>query len=209
MNHYVPDTTAFGHGVTRAAEGYPRLAWTLADFERLSALGFFGGIDGPRERIELVDGEIVPMSAKGARHEWVRGELGNWFSRRMLEVHRSFVEPGWRPGGDVYIEPDILFCRAGHPAATVPVTDVLLLVEIGDTSLSYDRTVKAAIYARLGVVEYWSVDAKSLATRVFTQPYPDGYGHSRDAPSSETLTPARAPMLALAMASLEIPAASA
>jgi len=207
MNHYVPNTTAFGHGVTRAADGFPRLAWTLADFERLSALGFFGGIDGPRERIELVDGEIVPMSAKGARHEWVRGALVNVLARRLTDEIDVFVEPGWRPGGDVYIEPDILFCRAGHPAATVPVPDVLLLVEIGDTSLSYDRTVKAAIYARLGIAEYWSVDAKSLATLVFTQPNRDGYGHSRDAPSSETLTPALAPMLALAIASLGIPAA--
>ena len=71
----IPRPPRSQHATTQAADGLPRLAWTLAEFERLSELGFFGGIDRERERLELIDGELLPMNAKGARHEWVRGEL--------------------------------------------------------------------------------------------------------------------------------------
>ena len=54
---------------TQAAEGVPRLRWTLAEFERLAELGIFTEED----RIELIEGELVPMSPKGNRHELVRG----------------------------------------------------------------------------------------------------------------------------------------
>ncbi|MBX9926498.1 MAG: Uma2 family endonuclease [Hyphomicrobiaceae bacterium] len=107
-------------------------------------------------------------------------------------------------GGNTYVEPDILFCDAGHQPAAVPVAAVRLLVEVADTSLGYDRTVKAVIYARLGVAEYWSVDANTLATVVFTDPRPDGYGQRTEVAPTAPLTPARAPMLALAMVELGI-----
>lgn len=55
------------HATTQAAEGLQRIRWTFADFERLSELGFFGGIDGERERVELIDGEIIPERAGQSR----------------------------------------------------------------------------------------------------------------------------------------------
>ena len=163
------------HATTQAADGLPRLAWTLAEFERLSELGFFGGIDRERERLELVDGELLPMNAKGARHERVRGELQNVLAARLPKGFRLYNEPGWRPGGDLYLEPEMVICKAGFDPSSVPPGQVLLLIEVADTSLKYDAGLKAKIYASLGVREYWVVNAKTLATTVHLDPAQDGY----------------------------------
>jgi Uma2 family endonuclease len=200
-----PGAAPVGHGATRAADGVPRLAWTLAEFERLAELGFFGGPPGARERVELIDGEIVPMAAKGARHEWVRGELDDRFGRLLPRDLRCYPELGWRPGGDRYLEPDLLIGAAGHEPAFVPPAAVLLALEIGDSSLDYDRSLKARIYATIGVREFWSIDAVRLVTRVFTTPTADaGYAHARDVGPAERLVPTLAPVLAVTLADLGI-----
>src|SRR5690242_17885113 len=92
---------------TQAAEGVPRLRWTLVEFERLTELGIFSEVD----RIELIEGELVPLSPKGSRHEIVRDELMNWMIGRLpSQTLRLSSEIGWRPGGDIYVEPDFLIC---------------------------------------------------------------------------------------------------
>ena len=102
------------HPTTQAAEGVPRLCWSLAEFDRLTELGIFAEDD----RIELIGGELVPMQAKGARHELVKTKLLNWFMRRLPEDLELTVELGWRPGGDMYLEPDIVIYRSGDPPRT-------------------------------------------------------------------------------------------
>jgi hypothetical protein len=64
---------------TQAAEGVPRLRWTLSEFERLTELGVFAEDD----RIELIGGELVPLSPKGNRHENVRAAIHNWLRRNL------------------------------------------------------------------------------------------------------------------------------
>jgi Uma2 family endonuclease len=192
------------HATTQAAEGLPRLAWTLLEFERLSELGFFGGVDRERERLELIDGELVPMHAKGRRHERVRGELQNHLVELLPKGFRLFNEPGWRPGGDLYLEPEIVICKAGLYADDVPPSEVLLLIEVADTSLRYDTATKAKIYARLGVREYWVVNAKTLETIVHHEPGEQGYGKISTAAPGETLAPLALPALAVSLGALKI-----
>ena len=93
---------------TQAAEGVPRLRWTLDEFERLGELGIFTEED----RIELIDGELVPMSPKGNRHEVVRTAILNWLRRNLPDEFDLCVEPGWRAAGS-YCEPDFLVGPAG------------------------------------------------------------------------------------------------
>ncbi len=189
---------------TQAAEGLPRLAWTLAEFERLSELGFFGGIDREPERLELIDGELVPMHAKGGRHEWVRGELQNHIAEILPKGHRLYNEPGWRPGGDLYLEPEMIVCKAGFEASAVPPSEVLLLIEVADTSLSYDTATKAKIYARLGVREYWVVNAKTLETIIHLEPGEQGYAKVSTHGPSENIAPLDLPQLTVSLGALKI-----
>jgi Uma2 family endonuclease len=195
---------AVPHATTQAADGLPRLKWTLGEFERLAELGFFGGVDGPRERVELIDGELVPMAAKGARHEWVRGELQNYLAGRLPAGLRLFNEPGWRPGGELYVEPEIIICKAGFRPSSVPPSEVLVLIEVADTSIRYDRGLKARVYANIGVPEYWSVDANSLETRVHREAAAEGYGLTDDVASHQSLSAVRLPQLSFRLADLKL-----
>jgi Uma2 family endonuclease len=72
----------------------PRLRWTLAEFERLTELGVFTEDD----RIELIGGELVPMSPKGNRHENLKALLSDWVYRRLPESLLLTGEFGWCPG---------------------------------------------------------------------------------------------------------------
>jgi len=185
---------------TQAAEGVPRLRWTLAEFERLAELGIFTEED----RIELIGGELVPMSPRGNRHEVLRDELMNWMIERLPgQGLRLSAEIGWRPGGDTYVEPDILVSPKSFKGPTVPPTEVLLAIEVADSSLRFDSSAKARLYAALGIREYWVINAKTMVTRVHREPSATGYGSSIEVPSDELLTPALVPLLALKLADLD------
>ena len=183
---------------TQAAEGLPRLRWSLAEFERLGELGVFGD----DEHIELIDGELVPMASKGIRHENVRGELQNWLIRRLPIDAKLFSEPGWRPGGDNYREPDLLIAPAGTWASQVRPDVVLLLIEVARTSLTFDTGFKARTYAGLGVREYWVVNAVTLETRIFREPGPAGYASNSVVAADTLIVPTLVPALAIKMAAL-------
>ncbi len=185
---------------TQAADGVPRLRWSLEEFERLGEIGIFAEHD----RIELIGGELIPMAAKGNRHENVRGKLQNWLTRKLPESIFLFSELGWRPGGDHYIEPDILICRDRQDVSTVPPGEVLLIVEVARTSLAYDTGLKARTYARLGVREYWVVNAVTLETTVFREPASGGYGSTAKIPVTDTVTPHLVPDLALRLENLRL-----
>lgn len=195
-------TRPLRHRTTTTADGLPRLCWTLAEFERLSELGFFGGIEGPRERVELVDGEILPMHAKGGRHEWVRSEVQNYLTRAIGAGYRCHGEAGWRPGGNLYLEPEMMVCRAGLKPSDVPPAEVLLLIEVADSSLAYDSGLKARIYARLGIAEYWVVNARTLETLVHLHSQGEALSDVKPVAADVMLAPTRLPALTFSLGSL-------
>ena len=184
---------------TQAAEGVPRLRWTLAEFERLGELGIFTEED----RIELIGGELVPMSPKGNRHEIVRSAILNWLRRSLPDEFDLHVEPGWRPAGN-YCEPDFLIGAAGSSPTAIRPEDVALLIEVAHWSLKFDTTIKASMYASLGVREYWVVNARTLATKVHRSPSAKGYGSVVEVRPSRKLTSRFVPSLALKLADLGI-----
>ena len=152
----------------------PRWRWSLTEFDQMIEHGLLTEDD----RVELIDGEMVPMHAKGGRHELVKIKLFNFLMLRVPEDLEIGVELGWRPGGDVYLEPDIVIYGVGPSPEHVPATDALLVIEVSDSSLRYDLDRKAKIYAGLGVREYWVVDANTLQTRVHREPAGENYARS-------------------------------
>ena len=186
---------------TQAAEGVPRMRWTLAEFERLIEVGILTEED----RVELIQGELVPMAAKGNRHELVRDEIMNWMIRLLPVTLRLSSEIGWRPpDADTYVEPDLLICPRSFKGVTVPPTEVLLAIEVGHSSLKYDSTTKAKLYAALGVREYWVVDAQTLTTRVHREPSVDGYATAIEVPPGQMLVPLLAAPLAIKLGDLDL-----
>ena len=176
------------------------MRWTYAEFERMAELGFFTEDD----RIELIGGELVPMSPKGNRHEIVRAALHNWLRRELPREFDYHVEPGWHADQSNYFEPDFLVGSAGFNPTSILPTDVSLLVEVAHSSLAFDTTTKAAQYAALAVRDYWVVNAVTLATRVHRQPAAAGYGEVVAVAAGERLAALLVPSLVLTLAGLGI-----
>ena len=196
MNEITP--TPRMPATTQAAEGLPRFKWSLAQFDQLLELGLLT----EQDHIELIGGELVPMAPKGNRHELVRDELHDWLVLNLSRELRHSVELGWRPDGEMYLESDILVFPRGLRPPEIPPSEVLFLIEVAKSSLELDQGVKSKVYARLGVREYWVVDAVTLSTRVFREPGEQGYGSWRDVPPAETLEPHLVPALAISLGGL-------
>lgn len=175
--------------VTRAAEGLERRRFTVAEVEAMVA----AGVMEEDERVELIGGELVPMSPKGNQHEVVKGALlDRWYRIRPNDC-RLIPETTFRLSADTYLEPDVVIYPGASGLKGLSGASVLLVVEIADTSIPYDMGRKAALYASFGVRELWVIDAVKLTARVFRAPGPSGYAEIRDFTAAETITPVIAP----------------
>jgi Uma2 family endonuclease len=183
---------------TQAAEGLPRRRWSVAEIEAMVAKG----IIGEDERFELIGGEAVPMSPKGARHELVKIALNRFFQRAAPDHLEIAPETTLRLDQDTFVEPDFCVFRRGLDLKALDGASVLLAVEVADTSLSYDTGRKSRIYAAYGVREVWVINANSLVTRIYRQLSPSAYGHANDAAYGLRLEPGLAPELAVSLADL-------
>jgi Uma2 family endonuclease len=187
--------------VTSAAEGLPRRRFTVAEVEAMVA----AGVMEEDERVELIGGELVPMSPKGNQHEVVKSALIDLWIRSRPDDCRVTQETTFRLSEDTYLEPDVvIYLRTtGLPALTG--TNVLLVVEIADSSLRFDIGRKAALYASFGIRELWVIDAVRLTTRVFREPAADGYRNASDFGPADRITPLIAPeAFALRLDELEL-----
>ena len=162
--------------VTSAAEGLPRRRFTVAEVEAMVA----AGVMEEDERVELIGGELVPMSPKGNHHEVVKSALvDRWISSATRRHCRVAPETTFRLSEDTYLEPDVVIYPRTSGLRGLTGTNVLLVVEIADSSLRYDIGRKAALYASFGIRELWVIDAVRLTTRVFREPAADGYRNAQ------------------------------
>jgi Uma2 family endonuclease len=175
--------------VTRAAEGLPRRRFTVTEVEAMVE----AGVMEEDERVELIGGELVPMSPKGNQHEVVKIALLRRWYRAAPDDCNLAPETTFRLSEDTYLEPDVVIYPRAQGLKGLSGPTALLVVEIADSSLRYDMGRKAALYAKFGVRELWVIDAVKLATRAFRAPSEQGYGESRDFSASERLVPLIAP----------------
>ena len=127
-------------GTTRAAEGMGRRAWTMTDVERMIA----AGILRDDERFELIGGEIVPMSPKGAWHENVKRVLNRQLAKALPPELDLLPETTLRIGPHDFREPDFVFWPSSVTVKDLAPEHVLLTVEVSDSSLDYDLEIGRA-----------------------------------------------------------------
>jgi Uma2 family endonuclease len=174
---------------TRGAEGLPRWRFTVADVEAMVR----AGILDEDERVELIEGELVPMSPKGSRHEILKVALNRLWMKLCPEEVQIAPETTYRLSADTYLEPDFVLYPSDVGIVGISGANVLLVVEVADTSTRYDRGRKAQLYAQFGVREFWAIDAVKMTTRAFSDPSAEGYREKRDVKASDTLVPTFAP----------------
>jgi Uma2 family endonuclease len=170
---------------------------SVHDYRRMGEAGVFE----PDARVELIEGEVIDMAPIGTRHAAMVTRLGRLLraaeDEAIVRVQNpirldDFSEP----------EPDLALVRhrddfyaAAHPEAE----DILLLIEVTDTSARYDREIKLPLYARHGVGEVWIVELEARLVRFFRQPDGDAYGDI-----TATETPGRTPVAALPGVAIEL-----
>ena len=178
-----------------------RRLFTVDEYDRLIETGFFG----PEERLELVDGEIITMSPIGARHAGCVARLMDLFIARLGPRALVWVQNPVVLGERQEIVPDITVLRRRDDYYTrlrPGPGDALLVIEVADTTLPFDRSVKVPRYAAAGVVEVWLVDLQRNLVLTYDTPRADGYASSRTARRGEHLNPVSFPEVGLAVEDL-------
>ncbi|MGH9064316.1 MAG: Uma2 family endonuclease [Acidimicrobiales bacterium] len=155
-----------------------RYAFTVDDYYRMAE----AGILGPDDRVELIDGEVVEMSPIGSRHGSCVDRLTRLLVRAAGDRAVVRVQGAVRLDRRSEPEPDLALLRPRDDfyASQQPGPgDVLLLIEVSDTTLTWDLGTKAGLYSRSGVAEYWVVDVEGRQIFVHRRPGPTGYGEVR------------------------------
>src|SRR5436309_7845774 len=162
--------------------------FTVEEYHRMAEVGILTETD----RVELIDGEIVEMTPVGSRHASVVKRLTALLTSRLGVRTIVSVQDPVQLSKESEPQPDVVLLRptpdfyaGSHPE---PV-DTLLLIEVADTSLSYDRGVKLPRYAAARVIEVWIVDLAGDAVEVYRTPVPDGYRDVVRVPRGGLLSP--------------------
>lgn len=159
--------------------------FTVEEYHRM----FEAGVFGEGARVELVDGEVYEMSAMGSRHaacvRRVNAMLGSLMGPGMIVSPQCPVELDdmSEPEPDLaLLKPKVDFYASGHPKPE----DVLIAVEVSDTSLERDTQIKLPAYARSGVAEVWIVDLVNGSIHVHSNPVGSEYRNTTRAKHGET-----------------------
>jgi len=165
-----------------------RRLFTVAEYEQMAQAGIFREDD----RLELIDGEIFEMSPIGSRHAACVRRLQRLLARvlgdrALVDTQNPVVlNDASEPLPDVVVlknRSDLYAARHPRP------DDIFLVVEVADTSLSYDQEVKIPAYARSEIPEVWVVDLNSASVHVYRTPTATGYQAYTRVQSDATLAP--------------------
>lgn len=176
----------------------PRRRFTVDEYHRMAEVGIFQ----PDERVELIEGEIVQMAPISPRHAGCVININRLFVTRLGD--RAVVSPQnpvvIRPRSEP--QPDLLLLRPRavsysreHPTPE----DVLLAVEVADTTVRFDRLVKARLYARATIAEFWLFLASDGSVEVYREPGPDGYASVTAHGTRQTASPLAFPGVSFAV----------
>ncbi len=156
----------------------PLRLFTVEEFHQMGETGILDEDD----RIELIEGRIVSMAPIGMRHALCVANLSELFFERLGRRVRVWTQNPLRFGGDTELYPDVVLLRRDSPAPAreipkIPTPgDVILIIEVADSTLRTDRKVKMPMYARWGIQDAWIVDLDKGAVEVYSQP--DGASYS-------------------------------
>ena len=150
-----------------------RHRWTVADIHRFIERGALR----PEDRIELIEGELIDMVPVGPEHAECVDELNERLTVKARRQFRVRVQNPITLSDTSEPQPDIaLVRRYPSPQGRHPLPeDVLLLIEVSDTTRDYDHNVKLPLYARSGIVEVWLVDLRQHIIEVYRNPEGDRY----------------------------------
>ena len=179
----------------RAAVPYHR--WSVNEFHRMAGSGLLDESD----RVELIDGELVDMAPIGSRHAFRVDRIARALQLAVGEAILVRTQNPLLLGDRSEPQPDIALVKDRDYSEAHPVAaDVLLIVEVSDTTLEYDREVKVPLYARHGIPEVWLLDVKSGDLTVHREATDGGYRLILKPLPAERISPLRVPEVTFVLA---------
>ena len=148
---------------------------SVAEYYRMAEVGLLA----QDAQVELIDGEVIDMAPIGSRHAAVVDRLARLLDRALGDSAVITTQRPLRLGTRSEPQPDVMILkpRADHYANAHPeAADVLLVVEVSDATLRYDRNIKVPLYAEHAIVELWLIDLNARQLHRFTNPSGSGYG---------------------------------
>jgi Uma2 family endonuclease len=168
---------------------------TIAEYHRMGETGILTEAD----RVELIEGELIEMAPIGSRH----ADCVSHLVRRLVRQTEALIrvqDPLELPQHSEP-EPDIAIVHNRHYSEAHPgPQDVLLLIEVADSTLAYDRDIKVPLYARFGIAEVWLVDIQNERLEVYLEPSVAGYRQILRPENDESVSPALLPEISLRVA---------
>ena len=170
--------------------------FNVAEYYRMGEAGILSEDD----RVELIEGEIIEMSPIGSRHSACVNRLNMLLHRQTGQDVIVSVQNPIRLDDYSEPQPDVALIRARedfyaerHPTAS----DVLIVIEVADTSVEYDRDVKVPLYARAGIPEIWLVDLPDDSIETYAGLHDGAYSEFRRAKRGESIVSWTIPALTL------------
>jgi len=172
--------------------------WTVKEYHKLGQMGFFH----PEERVELLSGNIIKMSAKGTAHTSALGRTDRLLQNLFGNLAWVRMQDPIALDDNSEPEPDIALVRIDpldyathHPTPS----EVYLIIEVADTSLTFDREIKAKAYARSGITDYWVLNVNERQLHVFREPADDGYQSEVILGETASISPLQFPTVNIAI----------
>jgi Uma2 family endonuclease len=151
-----------------------RRRFTVKQYHQMSEAGILTEDD----QVELIEGEIIEIAPIGSRHAACVDRLNRLLNRRLGEQAIVRVQNPIYLNENSEPQPDLSLVRfradfyeTGHPQPQ----DILLLIEITDTTLEFDQSVKTSLYASADITEVWLVDLNNQVLEIYREPSPVGY----------------------------------
>jgi Uma2 family endonuclease len=179
-----------------AALPLARYKFSIEDYHRMGETGVLP----PDSRVELIEGEVIQMAPIGSLHAGTVSLLTRFFNRNLGEAAVVFTQNPVRLMPNSEPQPDVMLLkpRADDYRDSLPTpAEVLLLIEVSDTTVDDDRRVKVPMYAHHGIPEVWLVDLRAEVLEVYTAPGPQGYDRVRRLGKEDAATPGLVKVAAL------------
>jgi Uma2 family endonuclease len=147
---------------------------TAKEFHRMAE----AGILHENDRIELVEGELIDMAPIGGNHAGIVAQLNAWLTGAAAGRYIVFPQNSLALSEHSEPQPDLTLLkpRDDYYRSALPTpSDVLLLIEVSDTTVEFDRNTKAPLYARSGIPEVWLVNLRDQVVEVLREPTAQGY----------------------------------
>ena len=172
-----------------------RHLFTVDDFQRMVKVGILD----EHARVELIEGEVVEMPPIGPAHGDVVDFLTESLAATAAELGYMLRVQGSVQINDIsQLQPDFALLRRRDRAYRRQLPDpgeILLMIEVSDSTASYDRRVKAPLYARNGVPELWLVNVRAETIEVFRNPSGGAYTFTQIARRGDSVSPSAFPSL--------------